>query len=278
LTENKGIYVANLTAFRGEHVDIDAMCAHAEFLVSAGVTGLCPAGTTGEFLYLNENEKKEIFSTLLDVFRERVKIICCTWDADSAAMARLCRMVSDKGADGIFLPPPIYYEFTEGEIISFYEFVRDNSAVPLYGYNIPKYSHNEISLFALERLINSKILSGLKDSSADEQRITQIVSRFARNIEIFAGGDHFVLRAKQLGAHGFISALANVYPEQFVRLWDTSDEEIAAQISRIRSIMKEYGGIPALKYLLSKRGFSFGCRFPFQELSKDKRQQLDHLL
>lgn len=278
MTKNKGIYVANLTAFRGGKVDLDAMCAHAEFLISAGITGLCPAGTTGEFLYLNENEKKEIFSTLLDAFEGRVNIICCTWDSDFAAMARLCRLASDKGAGGIFLPPPIYYEFTDGEIISFYKFVRDNSAVPLYGYNIPKYSHNEISLSALEHMVNSSILFGLKDSSADELRIAEVVSRFSQKIEIFAGGDHFVLKAKQLGAHGFISALANVYPELFVDLWNTSDEELAAQISRVRSVMKGYGGIPALKYLLSKRGFSFGCRLPFLELGEEQRRKLDNLL
>jgi len=272
------VYVANLTAFTKNRVDLDAMCSHAEFLIKAGITGLCPAGTTGEFLYLKPQEKRELFSALIDGFGERVDIWCCTWDADADTMAALCRHVSAKGADGIFLPPPLYYEFTEKEIIDFYEFVRRNSEIPVYCYNIPKYTNNEISLSALEKMADSGSVAGIKDSSANEDRVREMVARFGDVLDIVAGGDHFVLRAKELGANGFISALANIYPELFVKLWNSPTEEAQAGISRIRSAIKGYGGISALKHLLSRRGHVFGCRFPFQELDEAQKRSLDELL
>lgn len=275
---NKGIYVANLTAFREGKLDLDAVCSHSEFLIQAGAAGLCPAGTTGEFLYLTAEEKEALFSALIETFRGRCKILCCTWDANSEAMARLCRLVSDKGADGIFLPPPLYYEFTESEIIAFYDFARKNSDVPIYCYNIPKYTNNEITFSALDTLVARGVVAGIKDSSADEKRIGQIVSRFRDSLHILAGGDHFVLMAKSLGADGFISALANVYPDLFVQLWNAPSEQLQERISSIRKATKGYGGIPALKYLLSRRGFAFGCRFPFQELDEQDRRRLDKAL
>jgi dihydrodipicolinate synthase/N-acetylneuraminate lyase len=278
LKSDKGIFVANLTAFRRGKLDVDAMQAHSEFLIQAGVKGLCPAGTTGEFLYLSAKEKEELFSALISAFRGRAEIWCCTWDSNQETMAQLCSHVSKKGADGIFLPPPLYYEFTESEIIGFYEFAHKNSGVPIYCYNIPKYSNNEITLSALEKLIDRGIVAGIKDSSADEKRITEIVSKFGEKIDVLAGGDHFTLKAKEIGANGFISALANVYPELFVRLWNSPSEETQEKISRIRAGIKGYGGIMALKYLLSKRGYDFGCRFPFQALNEPQKRQLDELL
>ncbi|MBI4832291.1 MAG: dihydrodipicolinate synthase family protein [Candidatus Lindowbacteria bacterium] len=190
-------------------------------------------------------------------------------------MAELCRFVSDKGADGIFLPPPIYYPFIDEEIIEFYQFVRKHSGIPIYCYNIPKYSNNEISIAALKTMADRKVIAGIKDSSANEERIAKMVSLFDGALDVFAGGDHFVMKAKTLGANGFISALGNVFPEPFVALWNTPTDEIQREINILRDAIKGYGGIPALKYLMSKRGFTFGCRFPFKELSKPQKRELD---
>lgn len=275
VAEDKGIYVANLTPFTRGKLDIDAACRHAEFLIGAGVKGLCPSGTTGEFLYLNAEEKKQLFSELIDSCRGRVKILCGTWDSNADAMAKLCRFVSDEGADGIFLTPPLYYQFTDEEIIGYYEFVSKRSGVPVYCYNIPKYSNNEVSIGALKTMSEHKLVAGIKDSSADAKRIAEIVRLFGGKLDIFAGGDHFVVKAKVLGANGFISALGNVYPELFVSLWNSPTEELELKISKLRTAIKGYGGIPALKYLLSMRGHNFGCRFPFKELDSSQKRELD---
>jgi dihydrodipicolinate synthase/N-acetylneuraminate lyase len=273
--EDKGIYVANLTPFNKGNLDIAAVRAHVEFLVKAGVRGICSGGTTGEFLYLGLEERKQLFSAVIEVCAGRVKVLCCPWDTNAGSLAELCRFVSDKGADGIFLPPPIYYSFTDEEIIEFYEFAHKRSSIPVYCYNIPKYSNNEISIPALKVMVDRKLIAGIKDSSANEERIAKIVSSFGRTLDVFAGGDHFVMKAKLLGANGFISALGNVYPEPFVALWNTPTDEIQQEINKLRDAIKGYGGIPALKYLMSKRGFIFGCRFPFKELDKKQKCELD---
>ncbi|MFH1754332.1 MAG: dihydrodipicolinate synthase family protein, partial [Candidatus Latescibacterota bacterium] len=181
------------------------------------------------------------------------------------------------GADGIFLPPPIYYSFTDDEIVAFYAFAKKHSGIPIYCYNIPKYTNNEIRMSALATLVDRKIIAGIKDSSGDAGRIKEIISRFGGALDIFAGGDHFVIEAKTLGANGFISALGNIYPESFVVLWNTPTEELQQEICKLRDGIKGYSGIPALKYLLTKRGHTFGCRFPFNELDDAQKRALDTL-
>ena len=273
--ENDGIYVANLTAFKEGKLDSEAIRAHTEFLIGAGVAGLCPAGTTGEFLYLTAEEKKLLFSTVIETCGSRARVLCCPWDADADLMADLCRFASDNGADGIFLPPPIYYSFSDEEIVDFYAFAKRNSGIPVYCYNIPKYTNNEIRMTALTTMVDRNIVAGIKDSSANSKRIREIISRFGGALEVFAGGDHFVMEAKALGANGFISALGNVYPESFVALWNSPTEELQQEICKLRDGIKGYGGIPALKYLLTKRGHTFGCRFPFRELNDAQKRELD---
>lgn len=273
-----GIYVATLTPFIEGKLNLAAVRHHVEFLIEADVAGICPAGTTGEFLYLSAEEKKNLFDAVIEACGNRAKVFCCTWDSNADSMAELCKFVSDKGADAIFLPPPIYYSFTDDEIVEFYEFARQKSGVPVYCYNIPKYTNNEISMDALATMVERKTITGIKDSSADPKRIAEIISRFGDSIEVLAGGDHFVKSARDLGADGFISALANVYPEPFVDLWGSPNQEGQQKIDGLRNAVKGYGGIPALKYLLSKRGFDFGCRFPFKDLSDEEKRALDGIL
>ena len=174
-------------------------------------------------------------------------------------------------------PPPIYYSFSDEEIVDFYAFAKKHSGIPVYCYNIPKYTNNEIRMTALTTLVDRNIVAGIKDSSANSGRIREIISRFGETLEVFAGGDHFVMEAKALGANGFISALGNIYPESFVVLWNSPTEELQREICKLRDGIKGYGGIPALKYLLTKRGHTFGCRFPFRELDDAQKRELDAL-
>ena len=54
----RGCYIATLTPFdHNGQLDCGVVKAHSQWLLESGVDGLCPCGTTGEFLYLTNHEK-----------------------------------------------------------------------------------------------------------------------------------------------------------------------------------------------------------------------------
>jgi dihydrodipicolinate synthase/N-acetylneuraminate lyase len=275
----RGCFAATLTPFdQAGRLDTGAAQAHAAWLVEHGIQGLCPAGTTGEFLYLTEQEKRDSIRAVVAGAAGRVPVIAGVWALRPQEIAGLAAFAEAVGADGVFLPPPIYYPAGSDSIVRFYEAVRNATNLPVFGYNIPRYAVNEIPFDALERMINLGIVAGIKDSTGKTDRVVESIRRCGDRAAFFAASDSFASEGRRLGADGFISAIANVYPALFARLW-AGDDALQPEVDRLRTALKRYGSIPALKYLLAREGFQFGStRLPFAGLTDLQKSELDGLL
>ena len=138
----------------------------------------------------------------------------------------------------------------------------------------------------MERLAAAGTVAGIKDSTGKVERLQALLDRFRGRLAIFGASDAMALKARQMGADGFISALANIFPGAFMRIWEgtgavPSPAAVAAQASvdQLRAAVKGYGGIAALKHLLGRRGFAFhGTRLPFQDLDSAARAELDRVM
>src|SRR5947208_2609230 len=249
-----GMTVGTLTPYDGEgRVDEGAAREHAAWLVEAGIRTLAPAGTTGESLYLEAEEKRRLIRAAVEGARGRAAVIAGIWALRPAEIRDLHAAAADAGADAVFLTTPIYYPATDDSVVAFYEWARASGPLPVYAYDIPQYAVNEISMPTLERLAADSRVAGIKDSTGKVERLTGLLERFAGRLTVFAASDSMALQARQLGAHGFISALANIFPHLFVRIWEGgggADGEAAAAaaraqaaVDRVRTAVKGYGGI-----------------------------------
>src|SRR5207253_8700052 len=115
----------------------------------------------------------------------------------------------------------------------FYRFVKRQTSLPVFAYNIPQYSNNELTLPMLESMAAEGTIQGIKDSTGNEDRLRALLDAFHGRIAVYGASDSFALRTRELGADGFISALANIYPRMFQRIW-SGDREAQAAIDRIR--------------------------------------------
>ncbi|HZO89032.1 MAG TPA: dihydrodipicolinate synthase family protein [Chthonomonadaceae bacterium] len=271
----RGCYVATLTPFNAaDELNVDVVRAHVRWLIDNGVQGLCPAGTTGELLYLTEKEKRQVVAATVEAAAGRVPVMAGVWALRPAAIAELAWAAEDVGADAVFLPPPIYYPANDEVIYAYYAAVREATALPVFAYNIPQYAANEVSLACLERLLADGVIAGVKDSSGSAERMGELVRRFGEATAIFAASDSFATQGRRLGADGFISAIANVAPSLFARLW-AGDETLQGAVDNLRAAMKRVGSIPALKSLMARHGFAFGAsRLPFSGLTAEQQAQL----
>src|SRR5207247_64741 len=137
---------------------------------------------------------------------------------------------------------------------------------------------NSISIECLSRLADNGILAGIKDSTANTERMTELVNRFGNKLTVMAASDSFATEGRKLGAHGFISALANVWPGSFAKLW-SGDASLQPAVDSVRKAVKDAGGIPGLKYLATLRGYPMGAsRLPFTDLSPEQKLGLEAAL
>jgi len=280
-TKFKGCYVATLTPFGNQEiggaVDTATIRNHVKWLLDNGVEGLCPAGTTGEFLYLSDEEKRAIIAATVEGAEGRVPTIAGVWAFTSHDAASLAKYAESVGADGVFLPTPIYYPAGDNEIFHWYEAVARATSLPVFAYNIPQYAANTVSIACLHHLFDAGLIAGVKDSTGKADRVGELVRNFGEHHVVYAASDGFATEGRKLGADGFISAIANATPALFARLW-AGDESLQPQVDALRSTLKQMGSIAALKYLLHRQGFPFGnARLPFSELTGEHRQILDSI-
>lgn len=270
-----GLFVATLTPFDAAgRLDPRVVTQHVEFLIQAGVEGLCPCGTTGEFLYLSLGEKVRLYEEVCAAANHRVPVIAGVWALTPREIAILARAAEAAGADAVFLPPPIYYPASDAVIIRHYAAVREASGLPVFAYNIPQYAANTISMDCLERMVQDGIVAGIKDSSAHSQNMGRLVQQFGSRIAVMAASDSFATEGRRLGAHGFISALANIWPAAFKRLW-AGEEALQPGVDAVRNAVKKHGGIPALKELVRLKGFDMGgSRLPHSSLGDEELAEL----
>lgn len=271
----EGMIVATLTPFDERGVNTAELERHVAFLAAGGMPAVAPAGTTGEFLYLSEEERTEAVRASVRAAAGRLKVIAGIWALDVDGVGRLARAAERAGADAVFLTTPIYYPIRDEGVVEWYRAARRHTGLPLYAYNIPQYAVNGVSIAALRVLMDEGTVQGIKDSTGKPERVQELLDVCRDRIAVYGASDSFALRARRMGVDGFISALANIYPATFARIWD-GDEAAQAAIDRVRSAVKGYGGIGGLKALLATRGFDFrGTRLPFGNLSPAEREELE---
>ncbi len=274
-TRITGIIPATLTPFTAEgRLNEEMIGRHVEFLAEGGIPAIAPVGTTGESLYLSEAEKAAAIRASVAAARGRLQVIAGIWALDIETVGRLAQAAEEAGADAVFLTPPIYYPAADEAIVQWYRAVRERTSLPLFAYSIPQYAVNKVSGEVVRRLMDEGTIQGIKDSTGKADRIQELLDITQGRIAVYGASDSFALKARQMGVDGFISALANIYPQTFVRIWN-GDAEAQAAIDRVRTAVKGYGGIGGLKALLRTRGFDFGpTRLPFGNLPEAEEAEL----
>ncbi len=279
----EGMVAATLTPFSGAgRLRQEEVERHVDWLARAGLPAVAPAGTTGEALYLTPAERMLVVSASVRGAAGRLKVIAGIWDLDARGVRHLAAAAETAGADAVFLTTPVFYPATDAAIAAWYRSAREATSLPLLAYNIPQYAVNRISAGLFRSLLDEGTVQGIKDSSGNEESLSAYLSASEGRGTVYGASDSFSLRARALGASGFISALANIFPRTCLRIWTGTPGEAAeaqAGIDRIRAAVKGYGGIGALKAMLRMRGFSFGgTRLPFSNPSLTDCAALERLM
>jgi Dihydrodipicolinate synthase/N-acetylneuraminate lyase len=105
-----GILVALITPFTDDKTAIDEsrLQAHIEHLITAGVHGLVPGGSTGEFTTLTVAERKQLTELCVKFAAGRVPVVAGTGSLSSAEAVELSVHAAQVGAAATMVVPPYY--------------------------------------------------------------------------------------------------------------------------------------------------------------------------
>src|SRR5918911_4678512 len=98
-----GVLPALITPFTddGGAIDTNSLAAIVERLIGAGVGGLVPGGSTGEFTTLTNAERRQLIETTVEAADGRVPVVAGTGALSTRETVELSRHAQDAGAAAV---------------------------------------------------------------------------------------------------------------------------------------------------------------------------------
>jgi len=221
-----GAWTALVTPFdaRGK-LNKEIFARFCEFQSAEGITGIVPAGTTGESPTLTWEEHNEVVEIAVQVAGEKIGVLAgtgsnCTDEAVAATKhAREC------GASAALLVDCYYNGPSSLELrTEYYEkIIRWVPDLPLVPYIIPGRTGAALSSedLAILHLTFPKRVPAVKQATGDLERMRKERELCGAGFAIMSGDDDLTLpmmKDAKLGASGVISVMTNVVPGAIAKM------------------------------------------------------------
>jgi len=280
--EFEGVHTPIITPFDGaDAIDLGALERLIEFQLDAGVAGLIPAGSTGEFYALTEHERLNLLRFVAERAKGRCVLTAGANAATTSEVIRFARAAGEYGYDAIMLAPPYYSLPAQDELLAHFRAVLKSVDIPIVLYNFPARAGVEIGYQVLDGLAEEKNIVAIKESSGDINRLYAIRQRYQGRIQLVCGGDDQAFDYVAWGTKAWICGAANVAPAQHVSLWNDGcrgDFEASRRtMERVMPLVQSMEGgkyIQKAKYGVELAGLPAGhARAPLLPLSRQEKAE-----
>jgi len=255
-------------------------------LIGAGVHGLTPLGSTGEFAYLNREQRYRIVEVVTHAARSRVPVVAgvaATTVSDAVAQVKAYEAL---GVDGILAILEAYFPLNEDGIVSYFTAIASATKLPVVLYTNPQFQRSDLTLPAIERLSMIDNIRYIKDASSDTGRLLTIINAVGDRIRVFSASAHIPACVMLIGGVGWMAGPACVVPRQSVRLYELCRagkwiEAMALQRSlwRINRVFAKYNLAACIKGGLELQGYRVGAPLPPQTpISDAGRAEIKNIL
>ena len=201
-------------------VDDAVLARLCEDLIAAGVHGLTPLGSTGEFAYLSAAQRRRVVEVTIEAAHRRVPVVAgvaSTTTADAVAQAREYERM---GADGILAILEAYFPIADDGVHAYFRAIGEAVGKPVVLYTNPNFQRSDLSLPVIEKLSRVPNIRYIKDASSNTGRLLSILQRTEGRMQVFAASAHIPACVMLIGGVGWMAGPACVAPRQSVELYD----------------------------------------------------------
>jgi 4-hydroxy-tetrahydrodipicolinate synthase len=248
----------------------DVLAPLCDDLIEAGVHGLTPLGSTGEFVYLSREQRAAVVQTTIEAANKRVPVVAgvaSTATADAVAQAKHYQSL---GADGILAILEAYFPLKDAQVESYFRAIADAVDIPMVIYTNPQFQRSDLSLDTIARLAEHPRIRYIKDASTNTGRLLSIMNR-APNMKVFSASAHIPAAVMLIGGVGWMAGPACIVPRQSVRLYDLCRAAkwpeamtLQRELWRINEAFARFNLAACIKAGLQIQGYAVGDPMPPQ--------------
>lgn len=288
-----GIIPAIITPFKRTEtmpVDINGLRSNVEHLLSEGINGIVPCGSTGESATLNFAEHEAIIEEVVSAVGGKIPVIAGTGSNNTEEALTLTKAAKKIGADAALVISPYYNKPNRAGLIKHYTKLAD-CGMPIIVYNVPSRTGQNLTADLIIELARNPNIVGVKEASGDIGQISQIIEetrKLDRDVpfSVLSGDDGMTLPLLALGGSGVISVAANLEPARMGTLYDAcrtgsfvKAQEIHYELSPLfRGMFIDTNPIPVKKGVELRGGAGGPLRLPLTELDPENEAIMKEIL
>lgn len=215
-----GVWPAVLTMFDSNgRIDETGTARHVEYLLSQGVHGLVAAGTSGEFIALDNDERMHVIQVIIDAAAGRVPVYAGTGHYSTLHTIRMTQEAERRGASGAIVILPYFQRPPKASVVAHFRRLRSATQLPLMLYNNPANSAcAELSPPEIAGLVEEGVFQSVKATFESVVPVHDLLSLCDDSFRVFYGSFQSPMEAMLGGAHGWISGFLNFLPADCVAL------------------------------------------------------------
>jgi 4-hydroxy-tetrahydrodipicolinate synthase len=285
----EGVLPAIITPFKrnaATALDVQGLEHNIAYLLSCGIHGIVPCGSTGESATLTFEEHEKVIEIAVNKVNGRIPVVAGTGSNNTAEAIRLTKAAKDIGADGVLVISPYYNKPNRSGLIKHYTKLADLD-IPVIMYNVPGRTGQNLEPDLVAELAAHPNIVAIKEASGNIGQISRIIEETQDDdFLVISGDDNITLPIMVLGGAGVISVAANVDPKRMVAMYEAikkGDYQKAlvlhyALSPLMRSMFIDTNPIP-VKKAVELLGMAGGpVRLPLDDLDEKKTEQLKKIL
>jgi 4-hydroxy-2-oxoglutarate aldolase len=283
-----GIFPPIPTPFYKEEVDYDKLSLNVEKWSKTGLAGFVIFGSNGEYPYLSRQEKLQTVKTVGQTAPKSMTLIAGTGCESTRETLDLTNAGADQGAHAALVVTPHYFgdKMTSAALIKHYTTIADRAAIPVLLYNVPKFTHINLTVEVVAELSRHPNIIGIKDSSGNVAQLGEYLNHVDKNFQVLVGMGSALFGALTLGCSGGVLALANIAPAACVSIFNlvrkgefTAARDLQLKMIPVNKAVTGTYGIAGLKASMDLLGYYGGDpRPPLLPASEKEKGEIKAIL
>ena len=276
-----GVFPYLVTPIDGSgRVRSDVLGRLCDDLIKAGVHGLTPLGSTGEFAYLDQAQRSTVVQATIEAAAGRVPVVAGVASTSTADAVAQAKRYQSLGASGILAILEAYFPLKDAQIEDYFRAIADAVDLPVVIYTNPQFQRADLTLDVVARLAAHPRIGYIKDASTNTGRLLSIINRCGDDIKVFSASAHIPAAVMLIGGVGWMAGPACIVPRQSVALYELCvakrwGEALALQkrLWRINEAFARFNLAACIKAGLAIQGYEVGDPVPPQApLSAEERK------
>lgn len=267
-------------------VKTDVLGKLCDDLIGKGVHGLTPLGSTGEFAYLDREQRAIVVSTTIEAAAKRVPVIAGVASTSTSDAVAQAKAYQRRGADGILAILESYFPVKDAQVEAYFRAIADAVDIPVVIYTNPQFQRSDLTLDVIQRLAEHPRIQYIKDASNNTGRLLSIINRCGDALRVFAASSHIPAAVMLIGGVGWMAGPACIVPRESVQLYELCrakrwDEAMALQrkLWRVNEAFARFNLAACIKAGLDIQGYAVGDPIPPQaSLTAEERKVVEGVL